>query len=195
MRHSAAGSGEGWDPRDASVDPLAARGRGRRGADSRSRSPADARGGGCHQPVGAGPWVRSVQPRAGPATGTAPIRLSFKAPVGAVVLAGAPVGSWEPVHLGKRAFSATIKCMRGSAAVKSRGDCERGENGSPSLSVCPCNAYGDSRPCDFVAGGTAFCGSAWKMRAKNSLVSLSGMRKMEPTLPGPRPKGPRGEAC
>ena len=89
LRHIAAGSGEGWDPRDASVDPLAARGRGRRGADSRSRSPADARGGGVHQPVGAGPWVRTVQPRAGPATGTVPIQLSFKAPLGAVARAGA----------------------------------------------------------------------------------------------------------
>ena len=28
LRHIAAGSGEGWDPRDASVGPLAARGRG-----------------------------------------------------------------------------------------------------------------------------------------------------------------------
>ena len=118
----------------------AARGQGRRGTCSRSRSPADARGGGCHQPVGAGPWVRSVQPRAGPATGTVPIQLSIKAPLGAVVLAGAPVGSWEPVHRGKRAFSATIKYTRKGAGVKLRGDCGRERGLGSSLSVCLCDA-------------------------------------------------------
>ena len=129
----------------------AARGQGRRGTCSRSRSPADARGGGCHQPVGAGPWVRAVQPRAGPATGTVLIQLSFKASFGGPLFslvhwallqavasrrhAGRPAATRAP---GEAGFSATIKNMRKGAEVKSRGDCGRGRGrgaGSKCLSL------------------------------------------------------------
>ena len=88
-RHIAAGSGEGLGPSGRLRRAARGQGPGRRGTGSRSRSPAGARGGGVHPLVGAGPWARSVQPRAGPATGTVPIQLSFKAPLGAVARAGA----------------------------------------------------------------------------------------------------------
>ena len=60
LRHIAAGSGEGLGPSIRLRRAARGQGPGRCGADSLSRSPADARGGDCHPPVGAGPWVRAV---------------------------------------------------------------------------------------------------------------------------------------
>ena len=67
---------------------------------------------------------------------------------------GMPDDPQQPVHRGKRAFSATIKYTREGAAVKWRAAPGSVVFAASFVSACFQGSYGDGGTCGFVAGGT-----------------------------------------
>jgi len=138
-RHIAAGSGEGWDPRDASFGPLAARGRGgagpicgpearpTRGAEAFIRRSAPGLGSGPSNLARGRQRVRSLfgcpsrPPLGGRCSRWCTGRFFKRSHPG-----GMPDDPQQPVHRGKRAFQPRLN-IRAAARESNRGAIEGGE--------------------------------------------------------------------